>query len=209
MNTPPAEPKIKRTVAFFDGQNLYHASREAFGHGWPKYDPLKLAHAVCKEKGLTLRAAQFYTGKPSAADDPFWNGFWQKKLLAISRSGVKVESRELKYRDKQIDLGDGCILTRRIGDEKGIDVRIAVDVIRRTYDRDIDVALLFTQDQDLAEAVEEAKRIARAQERWFNVVSVYPASPKYRNTRGVNRTDWFPMDEGFYDACCDDHDYRS
>ncbi|MEW6743900.1 MAG: hypothetical protein AB1486_14190 [Planctomycetota bacterium] len=34
----PTEPTIKRAVAFFDGQNLYHASREAFGYTFPNYD---------------------------------------------------------------------------------------------------------------------------------------------------------------------------
>lgn len=29
----PVEPSTKRTVAFFDGQNLYHAAKEAFGSG--------------------------------------------------------------------------------------------------------------------------------------------------------------------------------
>jgi uncharacterized LabA/DUF88 family protein len=202
------EPATKRAVAFYDGQNLYHAAREAFGHGWPKYDPMKLAHAVCAQNGWSLRAVQFYTGRPSAIEEPFWAGWWQRKLLAVSRSGVKVETRELKYRDREIDIGDGCTITRRIGEEKGIDVRIAVDVIRRTYDQDIDVALIFSQDQDLAEAAQEAKRIAIAQERWFKVASAYPIGGKYRNKRGIDRTDWFKMDEDFYAACCDDRDYR-
>jgi len=204
----PDEPNLKRAIAFFDGQNLYHGAREAFGHGWPKYDPLKLSHAVCAANGWTLKAAQFYTGKPATADDPFWSRWWEKKLLAISRSGVRVQSRELKYRDKEIDIGDGCILTRRIGEEKGIDVRIAVDLIRRTYDRDMDVAIIFSQDQDLAEAVQEAKRIARAQGRWFKVASAFPESAAYRNRRGINQSDWFRMDEAFYDACTDPRDYR-
>ena len=32
----PAEPPVKRTIAFFDGQNLFHAAKDAFGHVWPK-----------------------------------------------------------------------------------------------------------------------------------------------------------------------------
>ena len=30
-------------MAFFDGQNLFHAAREAFGYTWPNYDVAKLA----------------------------------------------------------------------------------------------------------------------------------------------------------------------
>ena len=36
----PAEPAIKRAVIFVDGQNLYHAAREAFGYTYPNYDRL-------------------------------------------------------------------------------------------------------------------------------------------------------------------------
>lgn len=202
------EPAIKRAITFFDGQNLYHGAREAFGHSWPKYDPTKLSHAVCVANGWSLKAVQFYTGMPSATEEPFWNGWWQKKLLAISRGGARVTKRDLKYRDRQIDVGDGCVLTRRIGEEKGIDVRIAVDLIRRTYDQDLDVAVIFSQDQDLAEATQEAKRIAAAQGRWFKIASAFPESLAYGNRRGINATDWFRMDEAFYDACTDDRDYR-
>lgn len=41
----------KRTVAFFDGQNLFHAAREAFGYTWPNYDVAKLAHALVSMQG--------------------------------------------------------------------------------------------------------------------------------------------------------------
>jgi hypothetical protein len=43
----PAEPTVKRTIAFVDGQNLFYAAKYAFGYSWPNYDPLKLAQAVC------------------------------------------------------------------------------------------------------------------------------------------------------------------
>ena len=35
------EPPVKRTIAFFDGQNLYHAVRSAFGYTYPNYDALE------------------------------------------------------------------------------------------------------------------------------------------------------------------------
>lgn len=45
------EPSAKRTIAFFDGQNLFHSAKEAFGYSYPNYDPLKLANTICREKG--------------------------------------------------------------------------------------------------------------------------------------------------------------
>ena len=35
----PSEPATKRAFAFFDGQNLFYAAKEAFGYPFPNYDP--------------------------------------------------------------------------------------------------------------------------------------------------------------------------
>ena len=80
-----AEPQIKRTVAFVDGQNLYHAAREAFGHTYPNYDVRALARAVCQPLGWQLDQVRFYTGVPDVTDNARWNTFWQRKLAAMGR----------------------------------------------------------------------------------------------------------------------------
>lgn len=61
----PVEPVIKRTFAFFDGQNLFHAAREAFGHTYPNYDPLALATALCTARGWDLVETHFCRPKTS------------------------------------------------------------------------------------------------------------------------------------------------
>ena len=55
------EPLTKRTVAFVDGQNLFHAAREAFGYTYPNYDVKALAERVCQSKGWDLAQVRFYT----------------------------------------------------------------------------------------------------------------------------------------------------
>ena len=50
----PSEPALKRTVAFVDGQNLFHAAREAFGYTYPNYDVRALSERICQDKGWTL-----------------------------------------------------------------------------------------------------------------------------------------------------------
>jgi hypothetical protein len=47
----PAEPAVKRAIAFIDGQNLFHNARNAFGYTYPNYDVQKLAQAVCAVHG--------------------------------------------------------------------------------------------------------------------------------------------------------------
>ena len=87
------EPASKRAAAFFDGQNLFYAAKSAFGYSWPNYDPLKLAQTVCNSNGWTLTQTNFYTGIPSAQDDPIWNHFWTAKLAQMGRVGVRTFSR--------------------------------------------------------------------------------------------------------------------
>jgi len=205
---PAAEPEVKRAITFIDGQNLYHGAREAFGVSHPNYDVLALSKFVCEGAGLHLKQVRFYTGYPAASDDAKWAAFWQKKLLAISRQGVFKFSRQLRYRAKTIKLGDGATLTQTVGEEKGIDVRIAIDVIRLMLDDEYDVAVIFSQDQDLSEATDEVKKIARKSGRWSRVVCAFPVSESSPNKRGIDRTDWIRISQADYEKCVDPNDYR-
>lgn len=203
-----AEPHIKRAVIFIDGQNLYHCAREAFGCTHPNYDVMKLGHHVCRQHGWELKQVRFYTGYPSAAEDPYWSGFWQKKLLAISRQGAFKFARQLRYRNKKIKLDNDVELTRRVGEEKGIDVRIAIDVIRLAIDREYDVAVIFSQDQDLSEATDEVKRISKWQDHWLMCACAYPVGAGTTNHRGINGTQWIKINQADYEKCTDPIDYR-
>jgi uncharacterized LabA/DUF88 family protein len=202
------EPAAKRAVAFFDGQNLYHSARAAFGHSYPNYDVQALAEMICREKRWKLLRTCFYTGIPDPSDNLFWNRFWLEKLAAMGRKGIHVFSRPLQYHKKTLELPDGTSYSFLAGEEKGIDVRIALDVIRMAHRKEYDVALLFSQDQDLSEVADEIRAIAREQGRWIKIASAYPSSRLARNRRGINKTDWLPIDQETYDACLDRRDYR-
>jgi uncharacterized LabA/DUF88 family protein len=204
----PQEPTTKRAVAFVDGQNLFHAAREAFGYTYPNYNALALAQAVCTSRAWQLGQTRFYTGIPDPSDDPFWHGFWSAKLLTMSREGAYVFSRALRYRNKTVKLPDGAIYTFLAGEEKGIDVRIALDIIRLAHRNEYDVAVVFGQDQDLSEVAEEIRFITQERGRWIKIASAFPLSPTSRNRRGINKTDWVPIDRATYDSCLDPRDYR-
>ena len=123
------EPPTKRTVAFVDGQNLFHAAREAFVYTYPSYDVPALAEQVCVRQGWALTHVRFYTGIPDVGDNPKWHSFWTHKLATMGRQGVVVYSRPLRYRNRRVDLPDGTQHSFLTGEEKGIDVRIALDLI--------------------------------------------------------------------------------
>ncbi len=199
---------MKKAVAFFDGQNLFHSVREAFGCYHPNYDVLLLSKKICLKQGWDLTQVRFYTGVPDKKDNALWNGFWHKKLLAMRRQGVYVFSRPLRYRNKTIRIGDGSSYTTLIGEEKGIDVRIAIDVVSMSRRGEFDVGLIFSQDQDLSEVADEVRSIAQEKQRWIKLVSAFPVSPTRKNKRGINKTDWLPIDQAFYEKCIDYRDYR-
>jgi uncharacterized LabA/DUF88 family protein len=202
------EPAIKRAVAFIDGQNLFHHCREAFGCTFPNYDIRKLAECIAKAQAWNLIGIHFYTGVPDAGDDPRWNRFWTNKLAAMGRQGITVFSRPLRYRNQTVRLPDGSTHTILHGEEKGIDVRIALDVIGQAVRNEYDVALVFSQDQDLSEVADEIRVLARQQGRWIKMACAYPISPTVRNKRGINGTDWIKIPRTTYDSCCDPKDYR-
>jgi uncharacterized LabA/DUF88 family protein len=202
------EPGRKRAVAFFDGQNLFHAAKAAFGYRHPNFEPQALATAICRAHGWELTQARFYTGVPSAAERPFWHHFWSAKLAQMGRTGVHTFARPLRYRNESLRLPDGSEHVTLVGQEKGIDVRIALDVVRLAYRGEYDVALVFSQDQDLSEVADEIRVIAAEQQRWIKIASAFPSSPVVRGARGVNGTDWIRIDRATYDACIDPRDYR-
>lgn len=136
---------------------------------------------------------------PLTADSARWARFILPDGTPAPRGPIlDCEGRELPA---------GTTLKVMLPEEKGVDVRLAVDFIRLTLDRAFDAAILFTQDQDHAETVKEAKRIARDQgrENDFPICSAYPDRAK--NPAGVNGTEFLRIPEADYRECIDPRDY--
>ena len=192
-----------RTIVFFDGQNLYHAAKDAWAptparsptpYSWPSYDVEKLAAwLVDREPGRTLEEIAFYTGVPDprrGKAEQFWHGFWNNKLRHLGRRGVYI------YRGR-VNPG---------GQEKGVDVSLAIDLIRATYEKRYEVAIIVSQDWDFGPAVRMAKRIVEDQARRLVFESAYPYNPA--NRRGIPGTTWIRIEKADYNACHDPTDYR-
>jgi uncharacterized LabA/DUF88 family protein len=192
-----------KTIVFFDGQNLYHRAKELWAprpqvggspYGYPGYDVEKLAHALVKlDSQRILSEIRFYTGVPDPKEDYFWHGFWNNKLRYLASRGIHV------YRGR-INPG---------GQEKGVDVSLAIDLIRLTYEQRYDVAIIVSQDWDFGPAVALAKEIAKDQNKQLRFFSAFPyESNPNRARRGVPGTTWIHIDKKLYDSCHDSNDYR-
>ena len=201
-------PSIVRATAFIDGQNLFRHAKEAFGYYHPNFDPIKLHNAVCAEKGWVPHGTRFYTGIPSAKVSPMWSAYWSSRLLAMRRAGVTTFSRQIRYSTQEHALSDGTIYEVDVAQEKGVDVRIAIDIMRLAVSNQFDVALVFSQDQDLSEVAGEIREISNSLKRWIWIASAYPDGPSASSTRGIDKSDWIKIDREFYDKCLDSYDYR-
>lgn len=214
----PQEPEVKRALVYFDGQNLFNAAKEAFdefeGFHFPSYDPIKLSEYVCRIQGWRLDGIFFYTGIPDETDRR--RRWWLRKLQVMGSREVKTFSRTLRYREQEVLAGDR-VVRARVGREKGIDVRLALDMVRHALENRFDVAVIFSQDQDLSEAVQDIHLIAEQQGRWIKVASAFPVgnasvSPvtgRERNERGIKGTRIIRIPKRVYDTCLDPRDYRS
>ncbi len=194
-----------RTLVFIDGQNLYHLARNAWApalhipgspYGYPSYDVEKIAALmVARQPGRVLRQMRFYTGvpEPRSPQTAFWHGFWGNKLRYLGSRGIYV------YRGR---VSPG-------GQEKGVDVSLAVDLVQLTWEAAYDVAVIVSQDWDFGSAVRLAKKIARDQRRALTFESAFPYEVGRINPRGVPGTTWVRIDKASYDACLDPVDYRT
>lgn len=194
-----------RTIVLIDGQNLYHLAKLAWfqttggfpsPYAWPSYDVEKLALALTSRvTGRVLSEIRFYTGVPNPSAGPsqrFWHGFWTNKLRSMRNQGIYV------YRG---NVNSG-------GQEKGVDVSLALDLVQATYEQRFDVVIIVSQDSDFGPAVRLSKEIAQTQNRNLIFESCFPYGPASTPRRGVPGTVWYQIDQATYDACLDPMDYR-
>jgi len=149
----------------------------------------------------------------------------------MKRLGVEFVTRKLNYKDISIKLydeveifhpdgaeypgrlffdnmtevPDGVVLRTRTFTEKGIDVRIAVDMLRFFREGQYDVGVIFSRGKDLAEVVDEIKRLAESAKSSVTLASVFPS--KTGTGSGVPNCLQIPLIQTDYDACRDLKDY--
>ena len=142
-----------RVAVFIDWQNTYFSAREAFGFGRDSHGgnirPFMLARRLAEDRledqgQGELARLRIYSGQASQTRDAKTYAANRRQFQSWrnSSSAVEVITRTLDY-----SLG-----TPR---EKGIDVKLAIDVVRATLIEDEhDVAIVVSADTDLLPALE-------------------------------------------------------
>lgn len=169
-----------RIGVYIDGFNLYYG---LYQHGPPDCRPYKWRNLVevgeemarrLKLSGSVERARYFTAKARPRKNDPSQPTRQQMYIRALETLdqisvhwGLHIETEKWG-----IEVGDGTHTLRQFTtrEEKGSDVSLGVFLIRDAALNDIDVALVVSNDSDLADAVSVARRDFR--------VPVYIVSPQ-------------------------------
>lgn len=175
---PPSRPRPTRVVVFIDGQNLYYRCKEHFG--WPWAHPLRLAQTLVDEDRArygpdshVLSGVRHYTGIHDPNRRPKEHRAMKRRLDRYEADGVRAAPIQMRRYDPS-----------GRGREKGVDVRIALDLTRLGVKGLYDVAIIVSEDSDLDEAVRDVHAL-RDDERWIAVENALPWGPH-------SHTRWLP-----------------
>ena len=142
----------RSAIVFVDGNNWYHNVKSLIKK--PRgLDFDKIGRIVCERFGLQLVEVRYYNSVPDI-DLGEENYYKHMVFLAgLKRKGIVVNTRKLKV----INSGG-----KKLRVEKGVDVKIAADMIDFSLVRDAcDVCVLVSGDADFLPAMNVIKRQGR------------------------------------------------
>lgn len=147
-----------KTVLFIDGENLLHKVKEVLKEkktiaDLSKFDFNALLATTLEDYKLNKKI--FYVAKLRAHPDTKDKS---KELILFQRYlKTNLEKQGFTF------LIAGNVRSQKVGNklvfrEKGVDVKIAVDMVSMACDNRIDTAILCSSDSDLQPAVEELRK---------------------------------------------------
>ena len=190
-----------RVGVFFDYQNVLATARHCF-HSPPyspadgQVDPAPLGELLVRRRTRTsvLSEVRVYRGLPDRRRQPRAYGANERQALAwTTNRRVTVVRRPLRY-------PAGWPSERP--QEKGIDVALAIDVVRLALAGRCDVAILMSTDTDLLPALEVVREMPGMH------VEVAAWKPGIRLSYPGTALPWcHRLDRGDYDLVRDTRDY--
>ena len=136
----------KRAIVFIDGNNWYHNSKKVIDKP-SKINLSKLVRFICLKFDLELIEIRYYNSIPDISDGKEVYYKHQEFLSRLKASGIIVKTRKLKKVSK-----------KDIKIEKGIDVKIAVDMIDKCLLKiECDCCILVSGDADFIPAMQIIK----------------------------------------------------
>ncbi len=203
-----------RVVAFIDGQNVQNDFRRAFlypqvASHLGAFHPRALAELLVGRgpdfEDWTLGEVRVYVGSPVHSREPEWAAAHDRRMRAWEATGVIPRPRPLLYPEDWP--------TQRAR-QKGVDVELAVDVIRMAMGDKGDkfeIGIVLSTDTDLMPAIEAVYRLRGANAVPRICVVRYGDLPKRLNFSGranLGGLHCFQITREDYEAVRDLTDYR-
>ena len=169
---------MKKAIIFFDANNWYHNVKKIFNPG--DIDLKKVGSLISKQFNLDVIEIRWYASVPSIADGELMYKRHRAFLGRLEKEGITIITRKLQRlsnkeiiseKQKTIDNLDLCDVCKPLVEsvfldlvdikkkEKGIDIWIAIDMIRlSTIDNKCDMCILISGDTDFVPALEIIKK---------------------------------------------------
>ncbi len=151
---------MSKAILFIDGENFLHKIEEVLKKESVKFDKNEIANINFKKlfeaplKSINVTSKLFYVARLHLHPET------KKK----SEELIKLQR---KLRNNLVNLGykfiiAGNVRAQKVGvrtffREKGVDVKIAVDMVAMACDKKLDTAILCSSDSDLQPAIMELK----------------------------------------------------
>lgn len=136
----PAE----RAMIFIDGSNFYHSLKKSFTTA--RIDIEKFCNKLALRR--QLEGIYYYTASINQNDFPIQYSAQQKFLMKLSQINHLhlFMGRLEKHEDNQLL-------------EKGVDVKLAVDMLMKAVKNEYDTCFLVSNDADFVPAIEEIQKL--------------------------------------------------
>jgi len=171
---------MKKAIVFVDANNWYHNLKRWFKPS--DIDIKKVIDLIAKEKKLDIIEIRWYASIPDIEDNKINYMQHMKFLSSLSKRGINVITRKLqrlstkelkKKREDLLNSWDLCKICKPIVEasfldiadhnqkEKGIDVWIAIDMVKEAIKENLDCAVLISGDSDFVPAFELIEEVGR------------------------------------------------
>ena len=171
---------MKKAIVFIDANNWYHNVKSWFKPG--DIDIKKVVEFIAKEKKLNVTEIRWYASMPSMEDNElvykqqraFLGHLEKQRIKVITRKLQRLSNKELiKKRQELMNSWDLCRVCSPIVEssfldisehnqkEKGIDVWIAIDMVKESILNNLDCCVLISGDADFVPALDLVKSIKK------------------------------------------------
>lgn len=226
-----------RAVVVIDYQNVHLTAHDVFDRHGDKHDAL-IHPILFARTSIRVRNERQREGFPAAQLErvyvfrglPHTEYDWEQSRRCLAQAaqwrdeGAHVTLRDLKYKFQRTASGkpatdvNGRKLPVGAGQEKGIDVLVALTCLQQALRSDVDVVILASRDTDLVPVLDTIHDMRLADEGVAKIetVSWFNASAKHEGnyaggglTASDGRTIWNTnLDRSPFESSRDRNDYR-